>query len=269
MKSYIDILKYIMFNGVEKDDRTNTGTRAIFGYQWRHNMQEGFPLLTTKRVPLRWIAVELMWFLNGRTDHQFLLDHGVDIWKEWVKEDGTLGPVYGWQWRHFGADEETVNSYPGVDQIAKMIKTIKNNPDSRRMIVSAWNPEDVDQMALPPCHTLFQCAVIQGKLSLHLYARSIDTFLGLPFNIASYALLLKILANVCDVGEGELIISFGDLHIYKNHFNQVYEQIGRTPYELPKVLLTRKLSAPEGFTWHDVRVENYNSHPKISAPVAV
>lgn len=259
MQSYLNILETLLKYGRIKTDRTGTGTNSVFGYQLRHDMSNGFPLLTTKRVPLRWVAVELMWFLNGRTDNQFLKDHGVDIWDEWVRKDGTLGPVYGKQWRDFG----------GVDQIQQLVTSLKINPDSRRMIVSAWNPPQVPDMALPPCHTMFQCEVHSGILSLHLYARSIDSFLGLPFNIASYALLLKILANVCDLQEGELIISFGDLHLYSNHFEQARKQITRTPYRLPTVTLKRKLENPWDFVWEDVEVTNYQYHPPIPAPVAV
>lgn len=263
MKTYLDLLNHVMDTGKDRTDRTGTGTRSIFGYQWRHNLNSGFPLLTTKKVHWKSVVVELLWFLRGDTNIKFLNDHGVTIWNEWADKDGNLGPVYGKQWRDFN----------GVDQIENLVRDLQAKPDSRRHIVSAWNPVDVPAMKLPPCHTLWQCYVDldSSRLNLHLYARSIDSFLGLPFNIASYALLLTILANKVGLTPWDLVISFGDLHIYKNHFDQVREQMSRVPKKLPTVLVNGFLPAtrlqdlvPENFT-----LLNYNPAPAIKAPIAI
>jgi thymidylate synthase len=262
MQSYKQLLQYILDKGKDRTDRTGTGTRAVFGCQWRHNLKDGFPLLTTKKVHWRSIAIELAWFLRGDTNIAFLKERGVTIWNEWADESGNLGPVYGKQWRDFG----------GVDQIQTLLDTVRKSPDSRRLIVSAWNPQDVPRMKLPPCHTLWQCQVEAPFLHLHLYARSIDSFLGLPFNIASYALLLMLLARVSGYEPGELIISFGDLHIYSNHMEQVFEQLAREPRELPRVDLSPRIkSACDLVTLEneDFELVGYNPHPPIKAPVAV
>jgi thymidylate synthase len=258
MKQYLELLKHILAKGVEKSDRTGTGTIAVFGYQMRMDLRDGFPLLTTKKVFTKAVIHELLWFLRGDTNVKYLQDHGVTIWDEWADSDGNLGPVYGKQWRDFG----------GMDQIQVLVNTIKVSPYSRRMIVSAWNPPDVPKMKLPPCHTLWQCQVCNGVLNLHLYARSIDSFLGLPFNIASYALLLEMLAQVTNLIAGELIISFGDLHIYKNHLHQVAEQLSREPRPLPRLVLAAR-SDIFSFQYEDVLIDGYNPHPPIKAPVAV
>ncbi len=263
MKTYLELLNHVMTNGQDRTDRTGVGTRSVFGYQWRHNLNDGFPLLTTKKVFWKGVVVELLWFLRGDTNVKYLHEHGVKIWDEWADKDGNLGPVYGKQWRDFD----------GVDQVGQLLSDLRLNPSSRRHIVSAWNPKDVPQMKLPPCHTLWQCYVdMQNKrLSLHLYARSIDSFLGLPFNIASYALLLTLLAEMTNLTPWELIISFGDLHIYSNHFDQVNEQLKRTPKKLPRVQMCgwirdTKLAdlTPENFLLLD-----YNPDAGIKAPIAV
>ncbi len=228
MQQYLDLLQYILDNGVEKSDRTGTGTKSCFGYQMRFDLQEGFPLVTTKKLHLKSIIYELLWFLKGETNIAYLKEHGVSIWDEWADENGELGPVYGKQWRNWqGADEKI------VDQVTDLTKQIKTNPDSRRLIVSAWNVSDLPKMALMPCHVLFQFYVVNGKLSCQLYQRSADVFLGVPFNIASYALLTMMIAQVCDLAPGEFIHTFGDVHIYSNHMEQVKLQLGRTPYPLP------------------------------------
>lgn len=264
MKSYLQLLSDVM-KGEDRSDRTGVGTRGIFGYQWRHNLSLGFPLLTTKKVHFKSVMIELLWFLRGDTNIRFLKDHGVSIWDEWADENGELGPVYGKQWRRW----ETVNN-EHVDQVANLISDLRKNPFSRRHIVSAWNPADVPQMKLPPCHTLWQCHVsTTGKLNLHLYARSIDSFLGLPFNIASYALLDLILARVVGLKPGELVISFGDLHIYKNHFDQVHLQLTREPKGLPIVQLSPYATELNHFLPDSFALINYDPHPAIKAPVAV
>ncbi|TWP26057.1 thymidylate synthase [Apibacter muscae] len=264
MKAYLDLLQHILDNGVEKDDRTGTGTISTFGYQMRIDLQKGFPLLTTKKLHLRSIIYELLWFLKGDTNIKYLSDNKVKIWDEWADENGDLGPVYGHQWRSWG----TSNGKP-IDQISEVIDQIKNNPDSRRMIVSAWNVADLPSMALAPCHALFQFYVSKGKLSLQLYQRSADVFLGVPFNIASYALLLHMMAQVCKLDVGEFIHTFGDVHIYKNHIEQVQLQLSRQPFILPKLLLNPKINNIFDFKFEDFAIENYEAHPHIKGEVAI
>lgn len=259
MQNYHTLLKTILEEGTNKSDRTGTGTRSIFGYQMRFNLQKGFPLLTTKKVHFKSIVHELIWFLKGDTNIKYLKENGVSIWDEWADENGNLGRVYGAQWRNFG----------GIDQINDLLHSLKNNPDSRRMIVSAWNPVDVPQMALPPCHTLWQCYVADGKLSLQLYQRSADVFLGLPFNIASYALLTHMLAQVSGLEVGDLIMTLGDAHLYKNHFEQTNLQLTREERELPTLELNKEINSIFDFKYEDIVVKNYNPHPAIKAPVAV
>jgi thymidylate synthase len=264
MQQYLDLLQHILDNGVEKSDRTGTGTKSCFGYQMRFDLQEGFPLVTTKKLHLKSIIYELLWFLKGETNIAYLKEHGVSIWDEWADENGELGPVYGKQWRSWqGADEKI------VDQVTDLIKQIKTNPDSRRLIVSAWNVSDLPKMALMPCHVLFQFYVVNGKLSCQLYQRSADVFLGVPFNIASYALLTMMIAQVCDLAPGEFIHTFGDVHIYSNHMEQVKLQLGRTPYPLPIMNLNSSVKNIFDFRFEDFKLENYQSHPAIKAPVAV
>ncbi|MFT4970022.1 MAG: thymidylate synthase [Chitinophagales bacterium] len=301
MKQYHDLLKHIQANGFEKSDRTGTGTKSVFGYQMRFNLREGFPLLTTKKVFTRGIIHEVLWFIKGSTNIQYLVQNGVGIWNEWpfqsylkqtnleekfpkyteewkaelksfverIKTDddfaaqyGELGPVYGKQWRNF----------EGVDQLQNVIDDIKAKPDSRRLIVSAWNPKDIPVMAksgLPPCHTLFQFYVANGKLSCQLYQRSADVFLGVPFNIASYALITHMVAQVCGLGVGDFVHTFGDAHIYSNHVNQVKEQLSREFYDIPTIKLNPKITSIFDFTYEDIEIENYKCHPSIKAPVAV
>lgn len=264
MQQYLDLLQYILDNGVEKSDRTGTGTKSCFGYQMRFDLQKGFPLVTTKKLHLKSIIYELLWFLKGQTNIAYLKEHGVSIWDEWADENGELGPVYGKQWRSWqGADGKV------IDQITDLIKQIKTNPDSRRLIVSAWNVAELPKMALMPCHVLFQFYVANGKLSCQLYQRSADVFLGVPFNIASYALLTMMIAQVCDLEPGEFIHSFGDVHIYNNHFEQVKLQLNRKPYPLPIMKLNPAVNNIFDFTFEDFTLENYQSHPAIKAPVAV
>ena len=264
MQQYLDLLQYILDNGVEKSDRTGTGTKSCFGYQMRFDLQQGFPLVTTKKLHLKSIIYELLWFLKGETNVAYLKEHGVSIWNEWANENGELGPVYGKQWRSWeGADGKI------VDQISDLIKQIKTNPDSRRLIVSAWNVADLPKMALMPCHTLFQFYVADGKLSCQLYQRSADVFLGVPFNIASYALLTMMIAQVCDLEPGEFIHTFGDVHIYNNHIEQVNLQLSRKPLPLPTMKLNPSVKNIFDFTFEDFTLENYQSHPAIKAPVAV
>jgi thymidylate synthase len=264
MQQYLDLLHYILDNGVEKSDRTGTGTKSCFGYQMRFDLQNGFPLVTTKKLHVKSIIYELLWFLKGETNIAYLKEHGVSIWNEWARENGELGPVYGKQWRSWeGADGRI------VDQIADMVKQIKLNPDSRRLIVSAWNVADLPKMALMPCHALFQFYVAEGKLSCQLYQRSADVFLGVPFNIASYALLTIMIAQVCDLQPGEFIHTFGDVHIYNNHIEQVNLQLSRKPLTLPTMKLNPSVKDIFGFTFEDFTLENYQSHPAIKAPVAV
>ena len=264
MKQYLDLLRHIRENGVMKEDRTGTGTQSVFGYQMRFNLADGFPLLTTKKVHLKSIIYELLWFLAGDTNIKYLQDHGVSIWDEWADENGNLGPVYGYQWRNWPAPDGRV-----IDQISMVIDTIKRNPDSRRLLVTAWNPADVEKMALPPCHCLFQFYVAGGKLSCQLYQRSADVFLGVPFNIASYALLTLMVAQVTGLEPGEFIHTTGDTHLYKNHFEQVALQLSREPRPLPTMKLNPDVKSIFDFQYEDFTLEGYNPWPAIKAPVAV
>jgi thymidylate synthase len=264
MKQYLDLCKHVLQSGTVKEDRTGTGTISTFGYQMRFDLKEGFPLLTTKKLHLKSIIHELIWFLRGDTNVKYLQENGVRIWNEWADENGELGPVYGHQWRSWaGADGQT------VDQISKLIDQIKNNPDSRRLIVSAWNPADVDDMALPPCHCFFQFYVADGKLSCQLYQRSADVFLGVPFNIASYALLTMMVAHVTDLEPGEFVHTFGDVHIYKNHLEQVDLQLTRDVRALPKMRLNPDVKSIYDFTYEDFTLEGYDPHPHIKGAVSV
>jgi thymidylate synthase len=264
MQQYLDLLRHIIEQGVKKEDRTGTGTTSCFGYQLRFNLQEGFPLVTTKKLHLKSILHELLWFLKGDTNIRYLKEQNVSIWDEWADENGDLGPVYGKQWRSWqGADGKT------YDQIADVLKQIKQNPDSRRMIVSAWNVADLPEMALMPCHALFQFYVADGKLSCQLYQRSADVFLGVPFNIASYALLTMMMAQVCDLEPGDFVHTFGDVHLYNNHTEQAALQLTRTPFPLPVMKLNPAVKNLEDFTFEDFTLENYRFHPAIKAPVAV
>lgn len=264
MQQYLDMLQHILEEGAHKEDRTGTGTLSVFGHQMRFDLSEGFPLVTTKKLHLRSIIIELLWFLNGDTNIKYLKDNGVRIWDEWADENGELGPVYGFQWRSWpGRDGQS------VDQISNLINSIKNNPDSRRHMVVAYNPAYVDQMALPPCHSLFQFYVADGKLSCQLYQRSADTFLGVPFNIASYSLLTFMLAQQCDLDVGDFIWTGGDTHIYLNHMEQVKEQLSRKPLPLPQLKIHRKPDSLFDYQFEDFEIVNYESHPHISAPVAV
>lgn len=264
MKQYLDLLREIRDNGVVKTDRTGVGTKSIFGHQMRFNLQDGFPLLTTKKVFLKGIIYELLWFLNGDTNIKFLTDHNVHIWDEWADENGDLGYVYGKQWRSWETTDGRV-----IDQISQVVDLIKNHPDSRRILVTAWNPADIDKMALPPCHCLFQFYVADGKLSCQLYQRSADTFLGVPFNIASYALLTMMLAQVCGLEPGEFIHTTGDTHIYLNHLEQVNEQLSREPRPLPKMIINPDVKSIFDFKYEDFKLEGYDPWPAIKAPVAV
>jgi len=264
MQQYHDLLRHIIANGADKNDRTGTGTRSCFGYQMRFDLQEGFPLVTTKKTHLKSIIYELLWFLKGETNIRYLKENNVSIWDEWADEQGDLGPVYGKQWRSWtGADGVE------VDQVKELIHTIKTNPDSRRMIISAWNVADLPKMKLMPCHCLFQFYVADGKLSCQLYQRSADVFLGVPFNIASYALLTMMIAQVCGLQYGEFIHSFGDVHLYKNHFEQANLQLTRTPFPLPKMRINPEVKDIFEFKYDDFQLEDYQCHPGIKAPVAV
>ena len=292
MKQYLDLLRHVLTNGREKNDRTGTGTISVFGYQTRYDLSEGFPLLTTKKMFIKGIVHELLWFLKGDTNIKYLVDHGVGIWnpdayrmykrrggqlsfeefverikteEEFAKVEGELGPIYGKQWRSWGSAERE----EAIDQIARVIEEIKTNPNSRRLIVSAWNVADIDKMALPPCHTLFQFYVQDGKLSCQLYQRSCDAFLGAPFNIASYALLTHMIAQVTGLEVGEFIHTFGDLHIYMNHVEQVREQLTREPLPLPKLELNPFVKHIDDFDYEDIRIIDYVSHPPIKAPISV
>ncbi len=264
MKQYLDLLQHVKENGTIKGDRTGTGTRSCFGYQMRFDLNEGFPLLTTKKVQLRSIIHELLWFIAGDTNIKYLHDNGVTIWDEWADENGDLGHVYGYQWRSWPTP-----SGGAIDQIEALIHSLKNNPDSRRHIVSAWNVADIDTMALPPCHTMFQFYVAEGKLSCQLYQRSADLFLGVPFNIASYALLTMMLAQVCGYELGEFVHTFGDVHIYNNHIDQVDTQLSRTPRHLPKMTLNPEIKSLFDFKFEDFTLSDYDPHPLIKAPIAV
>lgn len=264
MKQYHELLRHILSHGKTKKDRTGTGTISTFGYQTRFDLNEGFPLVTTKKIHLKSVIYELLWFLRGETNIQYLKDNGITIWDEWADERGELGPVYGKQWRSWEA--------PGgetIDQISNLVKRIKTDPESRRLIVSAWNPAEVEKMALPPCHCLFQFYVQEGKLSCQLYQRSADAFLGVPFNIASYALLTMMTAQAADLKPGEFIHTFGDLHIYLNHLDQVKLQLSRTPKPPPVMRMNPQVKDIFGFKYEDFQIENYDPHPAIKAPIAV
>jgi thymidylate synthase len=264
MVQYLQLLQHILDNGVHKSDRTGTGTISTFGYQMRFNLQEGFPLVTTKKLHVKSIIHELLWFLKGKTNIAYLKENGVSIWNDWADENGELGPVYGKQWRSWaGANGET------IDQISDLIQQIKTNPDSRRLIVSAWNVADLPKMALMPCHTLFQFYVAEGKLSCQLYQRSADVFLGVPFNIASYALLTMMVAQVCGLQAGDFVHTFGDVHIYTNHMEQVKLQLSRQPFPLPTLKINPEVKNIFDFKYEDFALENYQHHPAIKAPVAV
>lgn len=264
MQQYLDLVRHIIEKGTDKTDRTGTGTRSIFGYQMRFNLQDGFPMVTTKKLHLRSIIHELLWFLKGETNIKYLKDNGVGIWDEWANEAGELGPVYGKQWRSWsGADGKA------YDQITDLITQIKKTPDSRRLIVSAWNVAELPQMALMPCHTIFQFYVADGKLSCQLYQRSADVFLGVPFNIASYALLTLMVAQVCGLQPGDFVHSFGDVHLYNNHFEQAQLQLSRETFPLPVMKINPEAKDIFGFKFEDFTLEGYHSHPGIKAPVAV
>jgi thymidylate synthase len=264
MQQYLNLLQHILTEGTQKTDRTGTGTKSCFGYQMRFNLAEGFPLVTTKKVHLKSIIYELLWFLNGDTNVKYLQENGVRIWDEWADANGDLGPVYGKQWRSWEGANGVV-----VDQITVLIDQIKKNPDSRRLIVSAWNVGDLNKMALMPCHNLFQFYVADGKLSCQLYQRSADVFLGVPFNIASYALLTMMIAQVCDLAYGDFIHSFGDVHLYKNHFEQAALQLSRKPFHLPTMKINPEVKDIFSFKFEDFTLLNYECHPGIKAPVAV
>ena len=265
MKQYLDLLQHVLTHGTEKHDRTGTGTISTFGYQLRCDLGQGFPLLTTKKVHLKSIIYELLWFLRGDTNVRYLQEHGVRIWNEWADENGDLGPVYGHQWRSW-PDYHTGGS---IDQMAQVVEQIKHNPDSRRLLVSAWNVADVPTMKLPPCHTLFQFYMARGRLSLQLYQRSADLFLGVPFNIASYALLLQMVAHVTGLEAGDFVHTFGDAHIYLNHLEQVREQLSREPRPLPRMTLNPAVKDLFSFTYDDFHLEGYDPHPAIKGVVSV
>ena len=264
MRQYLDLLQHIMDNGVQKSDRTGTGTRSVFGYQMRFNLEEGFPLLTTKKLHLKSIIHELLWFLKGDTNVKYLQENGVRIWNEWADENGDLGHIYGYQWRSWPR-------YDGgfVDQVSEAVRGIKETPDSRRIIVSAWNVADLDNMNLPPCHAFFQFYVAEGRLSLQLYQRSADTFLGVPFNIASYALLTMMMAQVCGLRPGDFVHTLGDTHIYNDHFEQVREQLSRTPRRLPRMIINPEVKSIFDFKFDDFTLEGYDPLPHIKAKVSV
>ncbi|MEY3676528.1 MAG: hypothetical protein RL099_1443 [Bacteroidota bacterium] len=264
MQQYLQLLQHILDNGTEKTDRTGTGTRSCFGYQMRFDLQKGFPMVTTKKLHVKSIFYELLWFLKGDTNIKYLKENGVSIWDEWANEAGELGPVYGEQWRSWKGADGVV-----VDQITQLIEQIKKTPDSRRLIVSAWNVAELPKMALMPCHTLFQFYVADGKLSCQLYQRSADVFLGVPFNIASYALLTMMIAQVCDLECGDFVHSFGDVHLYNNHIEQAKLQLSRTPFELPTLKINPAVKDIFGFDFSDFTIENYQCHPGIKAPVAI
>jgi thymidylate synthase len=264
MQQYLQLVQHIIDHGTEKTDRTGTGTKSCFGYQMRFNLAEGFPLVTTKKLHLKSIIHELLWFLKGDTNIQYLKEHGVRIWDEWADENGDLGPVYGKQWRSWEAPNGVV-----IDQITELIEQIKKTPDSRRLIVSAWNVGDLSKMALMPCHNMFQFYVADGKLSCQLYQRSADVFLGVPFNIASYALLTMMVAQVCDLQYGDFVHSFGDVHLYNNHMEQANLQLSRNPFSLPTMKINPAVKDIFAFQYEDFTLENYECHPGIKAPVAV
>jgi thymidylate synthase len=264
MRQYLDLVKHILEKGTEKTDRTGTGTISVFGYQMRFDLGAGFPLLTTKKMHLKSIIYELLWFLQGETNIQYLQDHGVRIWNEWADENGDLGPVYGSQWRSWKTADGA-----SIDQISQVIQSIQENPHSRRHIVSSWNVGELDKMALPPCHLLFHFYVAEGKLSCQLYQRSADVFLGVPFNIASYALLTMMVAQVCDLQPGDFVHTFGDAHLYNNHLEQARLQLTRQPYPLPQMLINREVKDIFGFRYNDFELQNYQAHPTIKAQISV
>lgn len=264
MRQYLDLLSDILDHGIEKGDRTGVGTLSLFGYQMRFNLQEGFPLLTTKKMHLKSIIYELLWFLQGDTNIKYLQDHGVRIWNEWADENGDLGPVYGAQWRSWKTGDGNT-----IDQISNLIDQIKTNPNSRRLIVSAWNVGEIEKMALPPCHVLFQFYVAKGKLSCQLYQRSADSFLGVPFNIASYALFTLMVAAVCDLEVGEFVHTFGDVHLYNNHLDQARLQLTRQPYPLPEMIINPDVKSIFNYRYEDFELKKYLSHPHIKATVAI
>ncbi len=264
MQQYLDLLRTVRDTGTRKGDRTGTGTLSVFGHQMRFDLADGFPVLTTKKLHLRSIIIELLWFLRGDTNIKWLHDNKVSIWDEWADENGDLGPVYGYQWRSWPARDGST-----IDQIAGVVERIRKTPDSRRLIVTAWNPADVDKMALPPCHCLFQFYVADGKLSCQLYQRSADIFLGVPFNIASYALLTHMIAHVTGLKVGEFVHTLGDAHIYSNHLDQADEQLSRTPHALPRLVLKRDVETLDEFVYEDFEIVGYEAHPNIAAPIAV
>ncbi|MDR3351579.1 MAG: thymidylate synthase [Zoogloeaceae bacterium] len=264
MRAYLDLLAHVLAHGTDRPDRTGTGTRAVFGCQMRFSLAEGFPLLTTKKLHLKSILHELLWFLKGDTNIGYLRENGVRIWDEWADANGDLGPVYGHQWRHWPGRDGTE-----IDQIARLIQSLREDPDSRRHLVTAWNPADLDRMALPPCHCLFQFHVVAGKLSCQLYQRSADIFLGVPFNIASYALLTRMLAQVCGYAPGDFIHTLGDAHLYHNHFEQAETQLSRAPRPLPRMWINPEIRDLFAFRYADFRLEGYDPHPHIAAPIAV
>ena len=263
MRQYLDLMEHVLKNGSEKEDRTGTGTLSVFGYQMRFDLQNGFPLLTTKKLHLKSIIYELLWFLNGDTNIKYLHENGVKIWDEWADVNGDLGPIYGHQWRSWG------NNGQNIDQITQIIYQIKNNPNSRRIIVRAWNVGEIEKMALPPCHIMFQFYVANNKLSCQLYQRSADIFLGVPFNIASYSLLTLMIAKVCNLQAGDFIHTFGDAHLYLNHIEQTKLQLTREPMQLPKMIINRNVEDVFSYKYEDFSLIDYNPHPHIKAPVAV
>ena len=264
MQQYLDLLARVLDSGVDRDDRTGTGTRAVFGHQMRFDLAAGFPLLTTKKLHIRSIIHELLWFISGDTNIRYLQDNGVSIWDEWADDNGDLGPVYGKQWRRW----QTPNGRE-IDQLAELISMIKTNPESRRLMLTAWNPADVPHMALPPCHCLFQFHVAEGRLSCQLYQRSADIFLGVPFNIASYALLTHMIARICGLKPGEFVHVLGDAHLYSNHFDQAREQLSRAPGALPQLVIHRTPDSIDGFHFDDFEIIGYDAQPHIAAPIAV
>lgn len=269
MQQYLDLLRHVRDTGVERGDRTGTGTRSVFGYQMRFDLSAGFPLVTTKKLHLRSIIHELLWFLSGETNIGYLKENKVTIWDEWADENGDLGPVYGAQWRSWPAPGKEGHAGGTIDQISWLLNEIRNNPNSRRLVVSAWNPAQLDEMALAPCHCLFQFYVADGKLSCQLYQRSADIFLGVPFNIASYALLTHMIAQVCDLAPGDFVHTLGDAHLYLNHLDQAETQLARTPLPLPRLHLNPAVKDLFAFRFDDIKIEGYEAHPGIKAPIAV